>query len=176
MMTTTRTDIGIQEDVLTELELDARVQPNEVGVRVKGGVVTLLGTVDSYFKRNAAEEAALRVNGVKAVDNELEIRLPGPAEPTDEDIAQAIAHALECNASIPREAIDASVSHGYVTLKGQVAWYYQRKAVEREAREVTGVRGATNLIGVRQRVIPIDVEHKIEAALVRSAETHAQRI
>lgn len=176
MTTTTRSDADIQEDVLAELSFDARVQPNEIGVRVKDGVVTLMGTVDSYFKKRAAEDAALRVDGVRAVANELEVRLPGAAERTDEDIARAIARALEWNVSVPHEAIDVTVEHGWVTLKGQVDWDYQRKAAEREARNATGVKGVTNLITIRERPLPSDVKQKIEAALVRSAETDAQRI
>jgi osmotically-inducible protein OsmY len=176
MTTGTRTDADIQEDVLAELDFDARVQPNEIGVRVKDGVVTLLGTVDSYFKKRAAEEAALRVEGVRAIANELEVRLPGAAERTDEDIARAIARALEWNVSVPHENIDVTVEHGFVTLKGEVDWDYQRKAAEREARDVIGVKGVTNLITIRERVLPTEVQRKIEAALVRSAETDAQRI
>lgn len=176
MTTTTRTDAAIQEDVLAELGFDARVQPNEVGVRVIDGVVTLLGTVDSYFKKKAAEEAALRVEGVRAVANELEVRLPGAAERTDEDIARAIVRALEWKVSIPHEAIDVAVSHGWVTLSGEVDWDFQRQMAEREAHEIIGVRGVTNLITLRQRVAPADVKAKIQSALVRSAQTDAQRI
>lgn len=176
MTTMTRTDAALQEDVLAELDFDARVQPNEVGVRVTDGIVTLMGTVDSYFKKRAAEEAALRVDGVRAVANELEVRLPGMAERTDEDIARAIVRALEWNVSIPHEGIDVAVSHGIVTLRGQVEWEYQRRAAEREAYNTIGVRSVVNLITVREKVMPADVKQKIEAALVRSAETDASRI
>src|SRR5712664_4670455 len=93
-----RGDDQIQLDVLDELKWEARVQPNEIGVAVKDGIVTLLGWVDSYTKRWAAEDAAHRVRGVKAVANEIEVRLPSSSERTDTDIAKAVAHALEWDA------------------------------------------------------------------------------
>src|SRR6266516_5500095 len=98
--TTTRTDEEIQRDVLEELKWDARVQPNEIGVAVKDGIVALTGWVDSYAKKWAAEEAAHRVRGVLAVANDIEVRLPTSAERTDPDIAAAVVHALECDAAI----------------------------------------------------------------------------
>src|SRR3989441_3375413 len=111
----TRTDAQIQRDVLDELKWEARVQPNEIGVAVKDGVVTLTGWVDSYTKRWAAEEAAHRVRGVKAVANDVEIRLPSAAERTDTDIAAAAVRALEWDAFVPVDKLDVTVSRGWVT-------------------------------------------------------------
>jgi hypothetical protein len=113
--TVTRTDEQIQRDVLAELKWDARVQPNEIGVAVKDGIVTLTGWVDSYPKRWAAEEAAKRVRGVKAVANDIEVRLPISAERTDADIAAAALRALEWDASIPSDRVKVTVSKGWVT-------------------------------------------------------------
>ena len=96
----TKTDAQLQRDVLEELKWDARVQPNEIGVAVKDGIVTLIGWVDSYTKKWAAEEAALRVKGVKAVANEIEVRLPSAGQGTDADIAAA---ALKWDALIPAD-------------------------------------------------------------------------
>src|SRR3981081_4204878 len=104
--TITRSDEQIQKDVLAELKWDARVQPNEIGVAVKGGVVTLMGSVDSYAKRSAAEEAAHRVRGVVAVANDIEVRLPVSSERSDADIADAAVRALESDAFVPLEKID----------------------------------------------------------------------
>jgi osmotically-inducible protein OsmY len=172
----TRTDAQIQADVLAELKWDARVQPNEIGVAVKDGVVTLTGWVDSYTKRWAAEEAAHRVRGVKAVANDIEVRLPTTAERTDADIAAAAVQALEWDASLSIENLDVTVSKGWVTLKGTVEWQYQKNDAERVVRRLTGVKGVTNLITVKPRVTPSDLKEKIEKALVRSAETDAERI
>ena len=174
--TKTRSDADIQRDVLEELKWDARVQPNEIGVAVKDGIVTLTGWVDSYTKRWAAEEAALRVRGVKGVANEVEVRLPSSSERTDADIAAAAVRALEWDAFLPADKVKVSVSKGWVTLEGEVDWQFERDDAERVVRRLTGVRGVTNLIKVRSRPTPQELKKKIEDALIRSAETDAQRI
>jgi osmotically-inducible protein OsmY len=174
--TKTRSDADIQRDVLDELKWDARVQPNEVGVAVKDGIVTLTGWVDSYTKRWAAEEAALRVRGVKGVANDIEVRLPSSSERTDADIAAAAIHALEWDAFLPADKVKVSVSKGWVTLEGEVDWQFERDDAERVVRRLTGVRGVTNLVKVRSRPTPSELKKKIEDALIRSAETDAQRI
>jgi osmotically-inducible protein OsmY len=174
--TETRTDEEIQRDVIAELRWDARVKPNEIGVQVKGGVVTLTGWVDSYMKKWAAEEAAHRVKGVKAVANDVEVRLPGDSQRTDADIAAAVAQALESDASMRLEKLDVTVSKGWVTLQGEVEWQYQKEDAERVVRRITGVKGVTNLIAVKPRVTPSELQKKIEDALVRNAATDAERI
>jgi osmotically-inducible protein OsmY len=138
--TTNPTDEQIQRDVLAELKWDARLQPNEIGVIVKDGVVTLTGWVDSYSKKWAAEEAAHRVRGVKAVANEIEVRLPSTAERTDADIAAAVVRALEWDAFVPIEKLDVTVSKGWVTLKGEVEWQFQKEDAERVVRRLSGVK------------------------------------
>ncbi|HZC78850.1 MAG TPA: BON domain-containing protein [Ktedonobacterales bacterium] len=176
--TPTRTDEQIQRDVLEELKWEARVQPNEIGVAVKDGIVTLTGGVDSFTKKWAAEEAALRVPGVKAVANDIEVRLPFESERTDADIAATARRALEWDAAIPSDAVKVTVSKGWVTLEGEVEWEYQKEDAERVVRRLTGVRGVTNLIRVRPQTTPDPqgIKKKIEDALMRDAETDAQRI
>jgi osmotically-inducible protein OsmY len=176
--TITRTDEQIQRDVLDELKWDARVRPNEIGVVVKDGVVTLTGWVDSYTKKWAAEEAAQRVRGVKAVANDIEVRLPSSAERTDADIAAAAVRSLEWDAFVPTDRLKVTVSKGWVTLEGEVDWQFQKEDAERVVRRLSGVRGVSNLITVRPRVKPSpeELKRKVEDALVRSAETDAQRI
>lgn len=173
-----RTDEDIQQDVLRELKFDASVQPNEIGVAVKDGIVTLTGHVDSFLKKWAAEEAAHRVHGVNAVANDIDVRLPGSSERTDADIAAAVTRALEWDAIVDIDKFDVTVSKGWVTLKGEVEWGFQRADAERVARRITGVRGVSNLITVRPRQKPSaeDTKRKIEDALVRSAEMDAKRI
>ena len=174
--TETRTDEQIQQEVLAELKYEPRVTPNEIGVVVKNGVVTLTGWVDSYTKRWAAEEAAHRVRGVKAVANDIEVRLPGSSERTDADIAAAAIRALQVDAVLPVDKIDVTVSKGWVTLKGEVEWQYQKEDAERVVRRLTGVKGVVNSITVKPRLTPSALKEKIEKALVRSAETDAERI
>ncbi|MGZ3601192.1 MAG: BON domain-containing protein [Ktedonobacterales bacterium] len=175
---TVRSDEEIQRDVLEELKWDARVQPNEIGVAVKDGVVTLTGWVDSYIKKWAAEEAAHRVRGVKAVANDIEVRLPSESTRTDADIAAAATRALEWDALVPLEKVKVTVSKGWVTLEGEVEWEYQKEDAERVVRRIAGVRGVTNLLVVRPKTKPApqELKKKIEDALVRSAETDAKRI
>src|ERR1700704_4083797 len=174
--TAKRSDVDLQHDVLDELKWDARVQPNEIGVAVKNRIVTLTGWVDSYTKRWAAEEAALRVKGVRAVANEIEVRLPSSAERTDTDIAAAALRALEWDAFIPSDKVKVTVSKGWVTLEGEVDWEFERNDAERVVRRLTGVRGVTNLIKVKSKPTPTELKKKIEDALIRSAETDAKRI
>jgi osmotically-inducible protein OsmY len=176
LMTEKRTDEQIQKDVLAELKWDARVQPNEVGVSAKDGVVTLSGSVDSYTKKWAAEEAAHRVKGVKAVANDIEVRLPISSERTDAEIAAAIVRALEWDALVPADKIEVTVSKGWVTMKGDVEWQFEKEDAERVTRRITGVKGVSNLITVKPRITANDLKTKIEQALVRSAKLDADRI
>jgi osmotically-inducible protein OsmY len=176
--TMARTDEQIQRDVLDELKWDARVAPNEIGVTVKDFVITLTGWVDTFSKKWAAERTAHRVRGVIAVANDIEVRLPSSAERTDSDVAAAATRALEWDAFVPIERLEVTVSRGWVTLKGEVEWEFQRREAERSVRRLSGVRGVTNLVSVRPRITPSssDVKRQIEQALVRSAETDAQAL
>ena len=176
MAVSIRTDEAIQTDVLEELKWDTRVRPNEIGVAVKDGIVTLTGWVDSYLKKMAAEEAAHRVPGVKAVVNEIEVRLPGSAERTDHDLAKAVLNALRWDAAIPTGKVDVTVSQGWVTLKGEVEYAFQKRDAERAVQHLAGVKGVTNLIVVKPQVFPSDLKQQIERALIRNAETDARRI
>jgi osmotically-inducible protein OsmY len=171
-----RADEQIQKDVLAELKWEPRVQPNEIGVAVVNGVVTLTGFVDSYTKRWAAEEAAHRVRGVKAVANDIEVRLSSSGERTDPELAAAVVRALEWDAFISIDKLDVTVSKGWATLKGEVEWQFQKQDAERVVRRLSGVKGVSNLLLVKPRVQPTDLKQKIEQALVRSAETDAKRI
>jgi osmotically-inducible protein OsmY len=176
MAVSIHTDEDIQRDVQEELKWDTRVRPNEIGVAVKDGIVTLTGWVDSYLKKIAAEEDAHRVPGVKAVVNEIEVHLPGSAERTDADLAKAALNALKWDAGIPTDKIDVTISHGWVTLKGEVDYYFQKREAEHAVERLSGVRGVTNLLTVKPQPTPQDLKSQIEKALVRNAETDARRI
>src|SRR5207244_10274234 len=137
----TRTDEDIQADVLEELKWDTHVRPNEIGVAVKEGIVTLTGWVDSYLKKIHAEEAAHRVPGVKAVANDIEVRLPSFAERTDADLAAAVLNALKWDAAIPADTLDVTVSKGWVTLRGEVDFAFMKSDCVRAVVRLTGVSG-----------------------------------
>jgi osmotically-inducible protein OsmY len=172
--TLTRTDEQIQQDVLAELKWDARLQPNEIGVIVKDGVVTLTGWVDSYLKKWTAEDVAHRVSGVKAVANDIEVKLL--TERTDPDIAAAAVRAIEWDAAVPSDKIQVTVSKGWVTLKGEVEWQYQKQDAERVVRRLAGVKGVSNLITVKPRTTASELKKKIEDSLIRNAQLDANRI
>jgi osmotically-inducible protein OsmY len=167
-------DEEIQKDVLAELKWDAQVQPNEIGVSVKDGVVTLTGWVDSYLKKWAAEDAAHRVAGVKAVANDLEVKLF--SERTDADIAEAAIRALQWDAAVPADKIHVTVSKGWITLKGEVEWQFQKQDAERVVRRLTGVTGVSNLITVKPSTTATELKKRIENALVRNAQVDAGKI
>jgi osmotically-inducible protein OsmY len=172
--TSIKTDEEIQQDVLAELKWDARVRPNEIGVSVKDGIVTLTGWVDSYLKKWTAEDIAHRVSGVKGVANDLEIKLA--SERTDPDIAESAIRAIEWDAFVPSDKVQVTVSKGWVTLRGEVEWQYQREDAERVVRRLAGVKGVTNLITVKPRASASELKRKIEDALVRNAEIDANKI
>jgi osmotically-inducible protein OsmY len=169
------TDAEIQRNVLDEFKWDARVQPNEIGVVVKDGVVALTGTVDSYMKKWEAEDIALRVRGVRAVANELQVKLRSSDERTDEDIARAAKQALESSFEVP-DSVRVTVEKGFITLRGEVEWQHQRKAAERKVRNLIGVQGVVNLIDVKPKLKPEELKQKIEQAILRTAEVDAKNI
>src|ERR1700751_4342084 len=131
MTNETKTDEQLQRDVLAELKWDARVLPNEIGVSVKNFVVLLTGHVDSFYKKWAAEEAVRRVRGVTAVANDLEVKLPSSSERTDEDIARAAAQAIAADTLLGSNNLQVTVSDGWLTVRGEVDWNFQKEDAER---------------------------------------------
>jgi osmotically-inducible protein OsmY len=168
-------DIQLQQEVLRELEWDPEVDAAHIGVSVKDGAVTLTGHVSSYSEKLAAVRAAERVYGVKAVADEIEVRLPGSSARDDTDIAEAIAQVLRWNALVP-DTVEAEVRKGFVTLRGEVDWSYQREAAERAVRDVKGVKGVSNLITVKPRPKPEDIQERIAEAIRRAANMDARQI
>jgi osmotically-inducible protein OsmY len=159
-----------------ELEWEPSVTDTHIGVAAANGVITLTGHVPAYAEKLAAERAARRVQGVKAVADEIEVRLPGGHERGDEDIASACVSALREYYSVPRDKVQVVVRQGWVSLAGEVEWEYQRTAAHESVQHLTGVKGVINRLTLRPRVSPADVRGKIEAALRRSAAVEAQRV
>lgn len=174
-----RSDIEIRSDVEAEIEMNTGLAPTEIGVAVENGVVTLTGTVDSLVGKTEAERAAYRVKGVRAVAEEIEIRLPGDAQRTDAEIGDAAATVLESHSWIPADRIRVRVERGWITLEGEVAHPFEKTMAEDVLRPLLGVKGIMNRIGVKRRKPVVEasiVRDRIEAALRRSAELDAQRI
>jgi osmotically-inducible protein OsmY len=171
-----KSDSEIKDDVMEELRWEPRIsEPDAIGVAVRDGAVTLTGSVTSYAEKLAAAQAAERVYGVKAVANDLKVKLPG-APRDDADIATAIAHVLEWNVQIPEGKVHARVQDGWVTLNGEVEHDYQRREVERMVRNVRGVVGVTDNVTVKPPPSPEVVKEEIEETFKREAEIDARHI
>jgi osmotically-inducible protein OsmY len=177
MQALVKRDTEIQQRVMQELTWDTRVEPADVGVEVRDGIVTLTGTVKSYAEKLAAQEAAHRVSGVLDVANDILVEVPGRHVRTDADIAHAVRHALEWSVVVPSDLIRSTVSNGWVTLEGHVITCQQRLDAETTVRYLTGVRGVINEIVVRSADAEArNVRRAIETALERRAEREAKRI
>ena len=167
-----KTDSDLKRDVLAELAYEPSIKAENIGVSVKDGVVTLNGNVPTYTEKFAAETAAKRVAGVRAIAEELTVSLFGDHERNDSDIAQAAANAMAWNVSVPQGTVKMMVENGWITLRGVVEWHYQREAAHDAVRHLMGVKGVTNLMGVKTPATPsvstVEVHGKIEAALKRN--------
>ena len=172
-----KTDSQLQRDVLDQLTWEPSIREAEIGAAVKEGVVTLSGYVDTFAEKWATTRAVERLNGVKAVADNLEVKLPSSHVRSDTDIAHAAVRALEWDVQVPHDKIKMTVRDGWVTLEGAAEWQYQQIAAERTVRFLTGVIGVTNLIAVKPRhASSLDVSGKIHETLRRSAELDAGRI
>jgi osmotically-inducible protein OsmY len=152
-------DDEIRNSVLMELKWDPKITSTDIGLAVKDGVVTLAGFVPSYWEKDAAEKAAKRVSGVKAVANDLEVKLLTTR--TDPEIARDIVHELESHIGIPAENIKATVRSGWVTIEGRVDWQYQKVLAEAAVKKIRGVIGVSNKIEVKPAVSPTDIKSKM---------------
>jgi osmotically-inducible protein OsmY len=165
-----------ERDVREELKWDPDLDASDIAVSVKDGVVTLAGFVKSYTERLEAEIAAKRVAGVRAVANDIEVRLPAIDQRPDPDIARDAVAALKAELPISHDQIKVVVKDGWVTLEGAVEWQYQKTAADNAVRKVKGVKGVTNVVTVKPKVEPSELQRKIIAAFKRNAEVDANRI
>lgn len=171
-----RTDQEIRDDILAEIDWEPRVESTDIGVTVKDGAVTLTGTVSSYAEKIAAEDAARRVKGVRAIAEEIRVKLRSDTTVDDEQIAERIASLYKWNSSLAENEIKAEVRTGYVTLTGSVDWNYQRDLAKNLVAGVKGVSAVSNLINVKARVLPTDVTRSITRALHRNADIEASHV
>lgn len=161
-------DSQLQKSVLTELEWEPSINAAHIGVAAEAGVVTLTGHVENFAERHAAEKVTLRVRGVKAVAEEIEVRLPFDRKRGDEEIAAAAIDRLAWDVSVPRDAIEVKVEKGRVTLSGEVDWHYQKEATEKNIRSLSGVIGVSNMITLKSRVSASNMSNDIADALRRT--------
>jgi osmotically-inducible protein OsmY len=172
-MTITKADESLLDAVTRQLKWEPDLDASMVGVFTQAGVVTLTGYVETYAAKLAAERAARRVYGVKAIANDLEVRLAQSR--IDPDIAHDAVDALRKNVDVPA-GVAATVRDGYISLTGTVEWMFQKKAAEKAVRYLRGVRGVFNHIEIKPRVSPQDVQKRITEALHQSADVDARRI
>jgi osmotically-inducible protein OsmY len=171
-----KTDEQLKKDVVAELDWEPSVKATHVGVAVSGGVVTLTGHLDTFAEKHALERAVQRVQGVKGIAVEVDVKLDPTHHRSDTDIAAAAESAFQWHALVPHDRIQVMVEKGWVTLRGQVNWDYQRREAEKAVRSLTGVVGVSNAITLTPGVVQTDVATRIHDALVRHAEDEAKGI
>jgi osmotically-inducible protein OsmY len=169
-------DIELRQAILDELEFEPRFDAADIGVAVEDGVVTLSGHVRSFAEKVAVHNAVRRVHGVRAIADKIEVRFPGMPKAADDEIAKRAADILKWDAMVPEDKIQITVRNGFVTLKGEVEWQYQRAAAEEAIRKLSHITGVSNLIEIAPRAAVSDIKKKIEEALKRSAEAEARKI
>ena len=162
-------DTLLRQLVTDELDYEPSIDAAHIGVAVDNGVVTLSGHVDSYAQKLDAERAALRVKGVRAVAQQIDVRYPADKKTHDDEIAGRAAKVVG-DARVPEGQVKVSVQKGWVTLAGTVEWQYQKLAAEAAVRKLSGVTGVSNSIEVKPRVHAADVKERILAALHRNAD------
>ena len=171
-----KTDTQLQSDVMAELKWDPSFNAAEIGVEVKNGVVTLSGHVDKFAEKWAAEKAAQKVAGVKALAVELDVTLPGSSNRSDADIARTAENVLEWTTNWPKDHVKVMVENGWVTLSGEVDYEYQRQLASSAVRHLMGVIGVSNQVTIKSKLTSSTVKTDIELALKRRALTDAQEI
>lgn len=171
-----KADSQLQHDVLEELKWEPGIDHADIGVAVIDGVVTLSGIVRSYAEKLLAEQAAQRVDGVRALAEELIVRYPGQPQTSDTEIAKRVRDIISWDPLVPRNCIMVKVEKGLVTLHGTVEWRFQADRATRAAGRITGVTGVTDLVMIKPKVDAIGIRHRIEEALKRHAMLDASRI
>ena len=171
-----KTDKQLQKDVMAELSWEPSINAAHIGVEVEQGVVTLSGHVDNLTQKWTAERVVKRVGGVRALAFDLEVKLTDTDKRNDTDIALSAINTLDYASSMPKGAIHIAVEEGVVTMRGEVAWDFERQAAESMVRGLHGVRNVINLVSIKPKVSLTAVKAEIEAALKRRADLDAQEI
>jgi len=169
-------DMQLKRHVEDELSWDPSLEAAAIGVAVRDAIVTLSGHVPTFKEKRAAEKVVMRIRGVKALVNEIEVKFLADAGRSDEDIARAAVSVLQWNSGIPENSIKLKVTHGWITMSGVVDWNYQRISAEKLVEDLMGVKGVTNLLTLKTAPVCADVKQRIESALKRNAEVDARDI
>ena len=170
-----KTDAQLKMDVIEELRWEPSVTASDINVATHDGVVTLSGTVPHYAEKSAAERATQRVEGVKAIAEEMEVHPTAAYQRKDSEIAEAVVNSLKWHVWVPSH-VQATVENGWVTLTGCVTWGFQRNSAEDSVRYLPGVKGVSNAINLKPSVQPTAIKDLIVKALKRDAEIDAKNI
>lgn len=171
-----KSDADIKRDVEAELQWNPEIDQTDIAIKVNAGVVALSGFVHTFYEKHLAERAVKRISGVKAVANDIEVRLIHAASLTDPEIAREALASLQRELGSAADTITPAVEHGYVTLEGSVAWHYQRERAASTVARIKGVKAVTNTLQVLPTIATDDIKQKIEAAFRRSAEIDASHV
>ena len=171
-----KTDSQIQKDVMAQLKWEPFLNASEIGVAVKNGIVTLSGKVDSYLKKLAAEDAAKKISGVKAIAEDIQIGVSPGDKKTDTEIAEAVVNALKWHTAVQEDKIKIKVESGLVKLEGEVEWEYQKTNAKSAVDNLAGVNGVINLIVVKPKIVSSAIEKRINEAFHRSATIDSSKI
>lgn len=169
-------DMTLRQDILDELEFEPSIDASNIGVTVTDSIVTLSGHVGSYAQKAIVEDVVGRVKGIRGIAEEIEVRLPGAVGTSDDEIVSRALNTLTWSTLIPAGKVQVKVEKGWLTLTGTLEWSYQKTGAADAVRHLAGVVGVSNLIELRPRLSPVDVKHKIEGALRRSAAIEADAI
>jgi osmotically-inducible protein OsmY len=174
-----KTNEELRNDVMEEIKWDPELRDvaTEIGVAAKDGVITLSGTVGTYWKKVAAEKAAQRVSGVRVVACDIEVKVAMIGKRTDTEVAEAVRNALRWNSAVNEEKIQIKVDNGWVYLDGKVDWEYEKRNAQESVEDLVAVRGVTNNIIIEAKPIDTkDLHRKIAAAYHRSATVDSSAI
>jgi osmotically-inducible protein OsmY len=169
-------DIHLRQSILDEMEFEPSIDAAGIGVAVHSGIVTLTGHVRTYAEKEAAERVVSRVKGVRGIAADIEVQIFGPKETDDDDIARRAVKMLDWNVSVPKDSVQVRVLKGWVTLRGEVEWQYQKNAAYDAVRDLAGVVGVSNLVELKPHITAVDVKKRIEDAFQRDAALEADAI
>ncbi|WIX75142.1 BON domain-containing protein [Amycolatopsis carbonis] len=173
-----RADHELQNAIADELVWTPSVDAEQIGVAVTDGAATLTGTVGTYPEKEEALRAATRVHGVTVTGDQIVVQHKGGI-PQDADLAREAAIVFDRRTVvIPRGSVQVEVQDHVLTLRGSVAWQYQREAARHAIAMLPGVSGVRNLIVVKPsaEVTPAETQGRIAAALRRHAPSGAQHV
>ncbi len=163
-------DLSLRKSVMEELEFHPEINAASIGGSVENGIVTLSGHVSSYPQKVNAERAAKGVKGVRAIAQEIQVRLDKHAGTADDTLAERVLNIIDWSSDAPQNDIKVTVQKGWITLDGDVDWQYQKETLERAVHELSGVVGVNNRLALRPNAEVTDIRQRIEEALKRNAE------